>query len=52
MANAVNNHFYGPDHTLGSVYFDSWQNHELRVAIMKNALKSVVERKEREKEQK
>ena len=51
LANAVNNPFYGPDPTLGIVYFDSWQSHELRVAIMRNALKSGVERTKREKEQ-
>ena len=50
--NAVNNPFYGPDPTLGIVYFDLWQSHELRVAIMRNALESGVERIKREKEQK
>ena len=45
--------FYGPDPTLGIVYFDLWQSHELRVAIMRNALESGVERTKRsEKEQK
>ena len=38
VANAVNNLRYGPDPTLGIVYLDSWQSHELRVAIMRNAL--------------
>ena len=27
------------------MYFDSWQGHELRVAIMRNALESGVDRK-------
>ena len=52
VANAVNNLCYGPDPTLGIVYFDSWQSHELRVAFMRNALESGVERTKREKEQK
>ena len=52
VANAVNNLRYGPDPTLGIVYLDSWQSHELRVAIMRNALESGVERTNREKEQK
>ena len=52
VANAVNNLRYGPDPTLGIVYLDSWQSHELRVAIMRNALESGVERIKREKEQK
>ena len=43
VANAVNNPFYGPDPTLGIVNFDSWQIHECRVAIMRNALESGVE---------
>ena len=51
VANAVNNLRYGPDPTLGIVYLDSWQSHELRVAIMRNALESGVERTKREKEQ-
>ena len=51
-ANAVNNPFYGSDPTLGIVYLDSWQSHELRVAIMRNALKSGVERTKRKKEKK
>ena len=50
-ANAVNNPFYGSDPTLGIVYFYSLQIHELRVAIMRNALESGVERTKREKEQ-
>ena len=50
VANVVNNLFNGPDPTLGIVYFDSWQSHELRVAIMRNALESGVERMSREKE--
>ena len=50
--NVVNKPFYGPDPTLGIVYFDSWQSHELRVAIMRNALENRVERTKREKEQK
>ena len=52
MANAVNNLRYGPDPTLGIVYLDSWQSHELRVATMRNALESGVKRTKREKEQK
>ena len=52
VANAVNNLRYGPDPNLGFVYFDSWQSHELRVAIMRNALESGVERTKRKKEQK
>ena len=52
VANAVNNIRYGHDLTLGIVYLDSWQSHELRVAIMKNSLESEVERTKREKEQK
>ncbi len=51
VANAVSNPFYVPDPTLGIVYVDSWQSHELRVAIMNNALESGVERTKREKEQ-
>ena len=42
----------GPDPTVGIVYFDSWKSHEWRVAIMRNALESGVERTKREKEQK
>ena len=42
--NAVNNLFCVPDPTLGIVYFDSWQIHELRVAIMSNVPKSGFER--------
>ena len=52
MANEVNNPFYGPEPTLGIVYIDSWQSNELRVAIIKNALESGVERTKRDKEQK
>ena len=52
VANAVNNLRYGPEPTLGIVYLDSLQSHELRVAIMRNALESGVERTKREKEQK
>ena len=52
MDNAVNKPFYGSDLTLGIVYFDSWQSHEFRVTIMRNALESGVERTKREKEQK
>ena len=52
VAHAVNNLRYGPDSTLGIVYLDSLQSHELRVAIMRNALESGVERTKREKEQK
>ena len=51
LANALNNPFYGPDPTLGIVYFDSCQSHGLRVD-MRNALESGVERIKREKEQK
>ena len=51
VANAVNNLRYGPDPTLGIVYLDSWQSHELRVAVLMNALESGVERTKREKEQ-
>ena len=42
----------GPDPTLGIVYLDTQQSHELRVAIMRNALERWVERTKREKEQK
>ena len=52
VANVVNNPFYGPDQTLGIVYFESWKIQKLRVAIMRNALESEVERTKREKEQK
>ena len=52
VANEVNNPFYGPDPTLGIVYFSSWKSYELRVAIMRNALESGVEITKREKEQK
>ena len=52
VANELNNPFYGPDPTLGIVQFYSWQSHELRVAIMRNALESGVETTKREKEQK
>ena len=52
VANAVNNPFYVPDATLGIQYFDSWQSHELRVAIMRNALESGVERRERKNKSK
>ena len=48
----MNNLRYGPDPTLGIVYLDSWQSHELRVDIMRNALESEVEKIKREKEQK
>ena len=51
VVNEVKNPFYGPDPTLGIVYFDSWQCHVLRVAIMRNALESGVERTKRDKEQ-
>ena len=51
VANAVNNLRYGPDPTLGIVYLDSWQSHELRVATMRNTLESGVEGTKREKEQ-
>ena len=50
--NVVKNPFCGPDPTLGIVYFESWQSHELRVAIMRNVLESGVERTKREKDQK
>ena len=49
VANAVNNLRYGPDPTLGIVYFDSWQSHELRVAIMRNAQESGVEKTEKKR---
>ena len=52
VANAVNNLFYDTDPTLDIVYFDSWQSHELRVAIMRNAQENGVQRTKREKEQK
>ena len=52
VTNAVTNLRYGPDPTLGIVYLDSPQIHDLRVAIMRNALESGVERSKREKEQK
>ena len=52
VANAVNNLRYGPNPTLGIVYFDSWKSHEFRVAIMRNALECKVERIKREVEQK
>ena len=42
----------GRDPTLDIAYLDSWQIHELRVAIMRNAPESGVERTKREKEQK
>ena len=32
------------------MYIDSWQSHELRVAIMRNALENGVERTKGEKE--
>ena len=51
VANTVNNLRYGPDPTLGIVYLDSWKSHELRMAIIRNALESSVERTQREKEQ-
>ena len=51
VANAVNN-LRGLDPTLGIVYFNSCQRNELRVAIMRNALESGVERTKREKEPK
>ena len=44
VANAVNNLRYGPDPTLGIVYFDLSQSHELRVTIMRNVPKSGVDR--------
>ena len=44
--------YRGPDPTLGIVYIDSLQSHELRVAIMRNALEGGVERTKRNKEQK
>ena len=50
--NAVNNLRYGPGPTLGIVYLDSRQSHELRVATMRKALESGVEITKREKEQK
>ena len=43
VANALNNLRYGPDPTLGIVYLDSWQSHELRVATIRNVLESWVE---------
>ena len=53
VANAVNNLRYGPDPTLGIVYLDSWQSHELRVAIMRNALESgLKEQRERKNKSK
>ena len=52
VANAVKKLFYGSEPTLGIVYFDSWQSHELRVAIMRIALESGVERIKRENEEK
>ena len=51
VANAVNILRYGPDPTLAIVYIDTWQIHELRVATMRNALESGVERTKKEKEQ-
>ena len=42
VANEVKNLRYGPDPTLGIVYFDSWQSQEWRVAIMSNAVGSGV----------
>ena len=44
VANLKNNLCYGPDPTLGIVYFDSWQSHKLRVAIMSNVPNSGDER--------
>ena len=52
VANVENNLRYGPDLTLGIVYLESWQSHELRVTIMMNALESGFEKTKREKEQK
>ena len=52
VGNAVNNLHYGLDPTLGIVYLDSLQSHQLRVAIIRNALESGVERTKREKDQK
>ena len=53
VANAVNNFFYGSDPTLGIVYFDSWQSHELRVAIIRKALeKGLKEQRERKNKSK
>ena len=49
VANVVKNLRYGPEPTLGIVDLDSWQSHELRVAIMRNALESGVEKTKREK---
>ena len=52
VANAVNNLRYGPEPTLGIVYLDSLQSDELRVAIMRHALESEVERTTRGNEKK
>ena len=53
VANAVNNLRYGPDPSLGIVYLDSWQSHELRVAVLKNALKvGLKEQRERKNKSK
>ena len=49
VANAVNNPFYGCDLSLNIVFFDSWQSHELRMGIIRNALESGVERTKRDK---
>ena len=53
VVNEVKNPFYGPDPTLGIVYFDSWQCHVLRVAIMRNLWKvGLKEQRERENKSK
>ena len=48
----MNNLRYGPKPTLGIVYLESWQSHELRVAVLRNALESGVERTKRERKNK
>ena len=53
VANAENNLRYGPEPTFDIVYFDSWQSHELRVAIIRNALeKGLKEQRERKNKSK
>ena len=42
----------GPETTLGIMYLDSCQSHELRVAFFRNSLESGVERTKRDKQQK
>ena len=52
VANAKQKPCRDPDPTLCIVYFNTWQSHELRVAIMRNCPKSGVKKTKRKKEQK